>query len=171
MPLWVAEMSCAPETATRPFPRLPMTEIRSEIGIHASAEHVWEVLTDFSSYDLWNSVLHPIRGEAKAGGRLKVRVRLLGGLGVSFRVTVLRAELGRELRWKGEFLHSSLFVGEHSFAIEPMGNGSVRFVQHEVYTGRLVPLIMLILGSSNRRIFEEMNKALKARVEKAQKLL
>lgn len=148
-----------------------MTEISTDIRIDATAECLWQVLTDFPSYDLWNSVLHPIRGEAKAGARLEVRVRLLGGLGTTFRVTVLRAELGRELCWKGQFLHPSLFAGEHSFAIEPLGNGRVRFVQREVYTGLLAPLVMFILEASNRRIFEDMNKALKARVEQKQKLL
>lgn len=148
-----------------------MTEIRTDIKIDASAECVWQVLTDFPSYDLWNSVLHPIRGEAKAGARLRVRVRLLGGLGMTFRVTVLRAEPGRELCWKGQFLHPSLFSGEHAFTIELTGNGRVRFVQREVYTGLLVPLVMLIIEASNRRIFEEMNRALKARVEKAHRLL
>lgn len=147
-----------------------MTEISTEIRIDASAECIWQVLTDFPSYDLWNSVLHPIRGEAKAGARLEVRVRLLGGLGVTFRVTVLRAELGRELRWKGQFLHPSLFAGEHSFTIEPRGNGRVQFVQREVYTGLFVPLVMFVIEASNRRIFEEMNKALKARAEQTQKL-
>lgn len=164
-------MSCAqPGLTSLMFAPLPMTEISTDIRIDATAECVWEVLTDFPSYDLWNSVLHPIRGEAKAGSRLEVRVRFLGGLGVTFCVTVLRAELGRELRWVGQFLHPRLFTGEHSFTIEPMGNGRVRFVQRELYTGLLVRFIMLILEASNRRIFEEMNKALKARAEHTQKL-
>ena len=165
-------MSCAqPELTLRRFAPLLMSEISTEIRIDASAECIWQVLTDFPSYDLWNSVLYPIRGEAKAGARLEVRVRLLGGLGMTFRVKVLGAELGRELRWKGQFLHPALFAGEHSFMIEPMGNGHVRFVQREVYSGLLVPIVMLILESSNRRVFEEMNKALKARAEQMHKLL
>lgn len=144
-----------------------MAEISTEIEIDASAERVWQVLTDFPAYPQWNSGTYEIRGEAKPGTRLDVRVRPVGRLSVGFRVTVLRAVVGRELCWRGQLLLPSLFAGEHFFTIEPLGNGRVRFVQREVYTGLLVPVIMPILEASNRRLFGRINKALKARVEQA----
>ncbi|MFB3922126.1 MAG: SRPBCC family protein [Terriglobia bacterium] len=147
-----------------------MNEIRTEIQIQASAQRVWEVLTDFPSYSLWNSVLHPIQGEVRPGGQLRVRVRPLTRPGIRFRAMLLCVEPARELRWVAKFIHHRVFSGEHSFTIEPIGNGAVRFVQREVYTGLLVPLIMLVLASRNRRAFEEMNRALKARAEEAHKL-
>lgn len=142
-----------------------MAEISTEIEIDASAESVWQVLTNFPAYPQWNAAMYEIRGEAIPGTRLDVRVRPVGKLGVGFRVTVLRAEAGRELCWRGQLLLPSLFAGEHLFTIEPLGNGRVRFVQREVYTGLLVPVIMPILKASNRRLFGKMNRALKARVE------
>lgn len=143
-----------------------MIEIYTEIEIGASAERIWQLLTDFPSYCQWNTVIHLIQGEAKAGARLQVHIRAPGGSSLSFRATVLQAEPGRELRWQGRLLLSGLFVGEHSFTIEPIGNSRVRFVQREVYTGLLAPIIFPIIRATNRRAFEDMNRALKARAER-----
>lgn len=125
------------------------------------------MLADFAAYPEWNSVMRAVKGEAKAGTRLKVHVQPVNGLGLSFRPTVVRAEPGRELRWQGRFFHSSLFSGDHFFTIEPLGKNQVRFIHREIYTGLLAPLIMLILKSRNQHSFEEMNHALKTRAEKA----
>lgn len=89
----------------------------------------------------------------------------MDGLNVSFRPTVIHAERGRELMWRGRVLFSWLFTGEHFFTIEPLGNGRVKFLQYEVYRGALVPVIVAVIGGRTRRVFEEMNRALKARAE------
>ena len=144
-----------------------MTEICTEIEIQASAEQVWKVLIDFAAYPAWNPVIHPISGEARAGGRLMFRVHPRTGPGVTLRPTVVKAEANRELRWQGQLLFSGLFCGEHSFTIAPVAKSRVRLVQRETYSGLLVPLIVPIIKATNLRIFEDMNKALKARAEKA----
>jgi hypothetical protein len=144
-----------------------MREICTEIDIRASAERVWQVLTDFTAYPHWNPVMQPISGEAKAGALLKVRVQLRRGLRVTLRTTVLKAEASRELRWQGQLLFAGFFRGEHSFTIEPMADGRVRFVQRETYSGWFAPVFLLLMRAANRRIFEDMNRALKARAEEA----
>ena len=58
-----------------------------------------------------------------------------------------------------------LFDGEHCFVIEPHGADRVRFVQHEAFTGLLVPLVPKTMESNIRQGFEAMNLALKARAE------
>ncbi len=145
--------------------RLSTNQIYTEIEIAASAERVWQVLTDFPAYPQWNSVVSEIRGEMKVAGRLVVRVPTLGGLPIRLRVRVLRVEPERELRWRGRFVFSSLFAGEHALIIQPLSDGRVRFVQSEVYTGLLARAFLLFMGATNRRIFERMNQALKARAE------
>lgn len=144
-----------------------MTEIRAEIEIDAPAERVWQVLVDFTSYPQWNPVMRVVRREAEPGTRLKVHIRPWRRLGMSFCPTVLTADPSRELRWRGQLLLSGLFAGEHSFTIEPIGKNKVRFIQQEVFTGLLVPLFMLVMQAGTRRVFEDMNEALKARAEQA----
>jgi hypothetical protein len=144
-----------------------MTEIRTEIEIDAPAERVWQVLMDFTSYPQWNPVMRVVRREAESGTRLKVHVRPWRHLGMTFCPTVVTAEPSRELRWQAKLLLSGLFAGDHSFTIEPIGKNKVRFIQHEVLTGLLVPLVMPVMEARIRRVFEDMNEALKGRAEQA----
>ena len=142
-----------------------MKELRSEIEIQASAERVWQLLTDFASFPQWNPFIRKASGNIQVGERLEVYIQPSGASGMTFRPTVLKAEPNRELRWLGHLLISGLFDGEHSFTIEPLGEGRVRFTQREVFTGLLVPLFARGLDTDTRRGFEEMNQALKARAE------
>jgi len=51
-----------------------MKELHSEIEINASAERVWDILTDFASYPQWNPFIRSISGELEVGERLEVRL-------------------------------------------------------------------------------------------------
>jgi hypothetical protein len=84
---------------------------------------------------------------------------------MTFHPTVLKAEPNRELRWLGHLIVPGLFDGEHIFIIEPLETKRVRFVQREIFTGVLVPILWRRLENDTRRGFEELNRALKARAE------
>jgi hypothetical protein len=142
-----------------------MKELRTEIKIQASAEQVWQILTDFASFPQWNPFIRQAKGEAKAETRLEIYIQPSGTKGMTFKPLVLNAEPNRELRWLGHLLMSGLFDGEHIFTIETLEPNHVRFIQHEIFTGLLVPLFASKLDSDTRRGFEEMNHALKARAE------
>jgi len=144
-----------------------MKEIHTEIEIHAPAERVWQVLTDFAAYPQWNPFIRRIEGEIKVGARLQVFVQPSGGKGMSFRPTVLKAEPNREFRWLGHLWVPGLFDGEHSFKVEPLGEDLVRFIQEERFSGLLMPLLTKMLDRDIRPGFEEMNRALKLRAESA----
>ena len=62
-----------------------MRELRSEIGINAPPERVWEVLTDFESLPAWNPFWQRAAGELRAGERLVVHMKLPGGSGMTFK--------------------------------------------------------------------------------------
>ena len=144
-----------------------MTELCTETEIQASAERVWQVLTDFALYREWNPVIHTLSGEARAGGHLRFRVHPRSNLGVTMRTTVVKAEANRELRWRGRLLFSGLFCADHSFTLEPVAKSRVRLIQRETYRGLLAPIIVPIIKATNLRLFADMNKALKARAEDA----
>ncbi|HRF20156.1 MAG TPA: SRPBCC family protein, partial [Chitinophagaceae bacterium] len=50
-------------------------QIITEIIINSSKEKVWQVLTDFSSYHVWNPFIISIEGELKKGSKLKNTLR------------------------------------------------------------------------------------------------
>ena len=141
-----------------------MRELRTEIEIDAPPERVWQVLTNFGAYPEWNPFIRSIEGEAKVGSRLKVRIEPPGARGMTFRPTVRAAEPARELRWLGRLLLPGLVDGEHRLAVEPLTSGRSRFIQSERFSGLLVGLLRGTLAATERG-FEQMNEALKRRVE------
>ncbi len=144
-----------------------MKQLSAEIEIDAPAERVWQVLTDFAKFPEWNPFIRQMSGEARVGARLQIRIGASGTRAMSFRPKMLNVEPNRELRWLGRVLIPGLFNGEHSFTIEPLDEKRVRFVQHEKFTGLLVPFMAKSLDRDARRGFEEMNQALKQRAEQA----
>jgi hypothetical protein len=142
-----------------------MFEIRTAIDIAGTAESVWAALVDFPSHPDWNPFIQSIAGRVQQGARIKVHIHPPGGKGMVFRPTLVAVAPNRELRWLGRVLMPGIFDGEHSFVIEPLANG-VRFHHAERFTGILVPFLRRSLEAGTRQGFEEMNKALKARVER-----
>ena len=142
-----------------------MKELRSEIEIEASAERVWQLLTDFPHFPQWNPFIRRASGSVKLGERLEVNIQPSGANSMTFRPTVFKAEPNRELRWIGHLLIPGLFDGEHIFTIEPLGTNRLRFIQREIFTGLLVPLFASGLDTDTQHGFEEMNQALKILAE------
>ena len=142
-----------------------MKELHSQIEIRASAERVWQVLTDFTTYPEWNPFIRRVNGRPEVGERLVVRMQPSGTRGMTFRPTVMKAEPNRQLRWLGRLLVPGLFDGEHIFEIEELDRDRVLFIQREVFKGLLVPLFARSLDRNTKRGFEEMNRALRERVE------
>jgi hypothetical protein len=146
-----------------------MRELRREIEIDAPPERVWAVVTDFAAYSEWNPFIRSISGELHEGAKLEVRIEPPGARAMTFKPTVRAVEGSRELRWLGRLLLPGVFVGEHSLRIDPLDGGRSRFVQSESFSGLLVGLFKGTLAKTEAG-FEQMNTALKARVEQASAL-
>jgi hypothetical protein len=125
---------------------------------------VWAVVTDVAAYPEWNPFIRRISGELREGARLEVRIEPPGARATTFKPTVRAVETNRELRWLGRLLVPGIFDGEHSLRIEPRAGGGSRFVQSERFSGVLVGLVKGMLAKTEVG-FEQMNAALKARVE------
>ena len=123
------------------------------------------VVTDFAAYPEWNPFIRSISGELHEA-RSEVRIEPPGARAMTFKPTVRAVEASRELRWLGRFLLPGVFDGEHSLRIEPLDGGRSRFVQSESFSGLLVGLVKGTLVKTEAG-FEQMNTALKARVEQA----
>lgn len=141
--------------------------LRAEIVIDASPDRVWQVLTDFAAYPDWNPFIQRVDGVAAVESRLAARLQPPGGRGMTFRPKVLAAAPGRELRWLGHLGVPGLFDGEHGFRLEPLAPDRVRFVQDERFSGLLAPLVLPFFARGTQQGFEEMNRALKIRAERA----
>jgi hypothetical protein len=139
--------------------------VEAHIEIRASAEQVWNLLTDFASYPRWNPFVRSIEGDLVVGRNLSVFIQPSGSGGMHFRPTLLTVSPGRELRWKGKLLLSGLFDGEHYFKLEAAASGDVLFSQGENFTGLLVPIFRNSLDGATKQGFIAMNEALKREAE------
>jgi hypothetical protein len=138
-------------------------QLRSEIEIDAPPERVWAVLTD-SAYPEWNPFIRRISGELREGAKLEVQIQPPGARASTFKPTVRAVETNRELRWLGRLLVPGVFDGEHSFVIAPR-EGHSDFAMSERFSGFLVGFFKGTLAKTEVG-FEQMNAALKARVER-----
>jgi hypothetical protein len=141
-------------------------ELRREIEIDAPPERVWAVVTDLAAYPEWNPFIRRISGDLQVGAKLEVRIEPPGGRAATFKPTVLAVEANRELRWLGRLLLPRVFDGEHSHRIEQLDGGRSRFIESERFSGLLVGLFGGTLAKTETG-FEQMNTALKTRVEQA----
>ena len=140
-------------------------QLHAEIEVQATPERVWEVLTDFAAYQEWNPFIVEASGQAVPGSRLELQMRPPGRRATRFRPEVLEADPGRELRWLGRVLVPGLFDGEHRFTIQPAGPDRARLAQHEDFRGILAPLLLAMIAKPTLEGFQQMNQALKSRVE------
>jgi hypothetical protein len=142
-----------------------MHTLDTEIEIGASPDGIWSILTDFDAYRRWNPFIRSIKGVARKGASLDVRVQLDGAKERSFRATVLAADRPGELSWRGRLLIPGILDAEHRFTIEALSSGKARFRQMEQFGGVLVPFLRRTLDGPVQRAFVEMNIALKERAE------
>jgi hypothetical protein len=142
-----------------------MSELYSEIEVHATPERIWGILSDFQKYPDWNPFIRSIQGTGRVGEKITADLRLSGATGMKIRPVLLKVVPGREMRWRGHLFVPGLFDGEHVFEIRPLGEEICLFVQHEYYSGLLLPFLETMLKTDTARGFTEMNEALRTRAE------
>ena len=135
-------------------------EITTSITITATAEFVWNTLVDVEHYPEWKPFIKQVSGTLKVGNRIKIQLQ-----GMTFKPVVLTLEENTELRWLGHFWFRGLFDGEHKFYLKDSGDGTTSFEQSEKFSGVLVKLFSSQIEKDTKQGFEQMNEALKLRVE------
>lgn len=141
-------------------------EIVTTVEIVSPPQAVWDGLVAFDEWPTWHPSIQEFAGRAQQGQRLRFRARSPeGGGAVTLKPTVLDADPGRVLRWRGHFLVPGLFDATHEFVLEPTATGT-HLTQRERFTGILVPLMKRVLARTQRDN-ARADQALKASVEMA----
>ena len=145
-----------------------MIEAVASIEIPASPKAVWRVLTDLAHYPEWNPFIRHASGNLEVGETLRLRVRPALGIPLVFHARITELQEYRRLRWRGTFGGAFLGSGVHSFVIEPLDEGRVRFEQRELFDGLLPWLARDLLVRQAEDGFSRMNRQLAARAASAE---
>ncbi len=143
-----------------------MKEIKTEIIINASANKVWEVLTNFEAYPNWNPFIIEIllEGTLVEGAQLQNTMLNKGKKNV-FKPVVTQLTKTHRFEWLGK-LPLGMFSGRHYFILEELDVHQTRLIHGEKFSGWLMPLLMRMIGEDTMKNFQAMNKALKVVAEK-----
>lgn len=139
--------------------------IETDIAIDAPAADVWRVISDLSSWSDWHPFVARVRGDVAPGGRVVLDKNAPGGRTIALRQVVASVEEGVEFRLAGTLLVRGLLDNEHRFRVEPIDETRSRFFHGQAFRGFLVRLMIRKRGASTYEVFEEVNRALKRRVE------
>jgi len=151
-----------------------MLQIATHIDIDADAALVWEILTDFATYQRWNPLVRSVRGAAQRGDTIVISEKrsrhgklTRSSTSATMRRTVKHVREPHELYWRGTWGSQRIYTSERRFRIEALRAGGVRFYQSEHFRGFAVPFLWLSLRRERVPAFGAMNWALKARAERA----
>jgi hypothetical protein len=142
-----------------------MKRIRTEIFIKSPKEKIWDILMNFSNYSSWNPFIIGIAGKVAIGEKLEVCILPPNSSKMKFTPKIISIIPNKELIWKGTFLFSALFNGEHRFILEDMGD-ETKFVHEESFDGILSYIFPKSLYENTEKGFKLMNSALKKLAEK-----
>lgn len=165
-------------------------ELYTEIKIQATADRVWQHLTDLDDFHLWNPFITSAQGTIRLKEKVQIHVQLPQGKDLNSQTTIVQVEPKHKLSWRGQLIIPGLLDIVHSFTIDPIpqsghfcggkryandrascasryanDRNSVRFSQREKFSGLIVPLLAKDLKTKLIHGFELMNQALKVRAE------
>ena len=99
------------------------------------------------------------------GSKLEIHISTASGKNRTYRTTLTKVEPNHELRWYGKGLLPGLLNGEHIIKIEQLSENHVRMMHQEIFTGIGTFLAGHRMEKDVRHSFEEMNSALKKKIE------
>ena len=104
-----------------------MKTIETNIVIDSTQEKIWDVLTNFEEYELWNPFMTKVVGNASLGSKIEVNIKTISGKNRSYYPIITKCETNKELRWKGKSFLPGVFDGERVFVLKKSDDDKVSF--------------------------------------------
>jgi hypothetical protein len=138
--------------------------IETDIVINAPATKVWKVLSDLERWPEWHPFVSGVKGSLAKGERILLH-KGTGERSITVTQTVVRVEPGSEFRLAGKLGVKGLLDNEHRFSIEQIDDETTRFLHGQAFRGPLVRMLIRKRGQASYEVSEQINEALKERVE------
>ncbi len=113
-----------------------MKKYSASITIKASAEKVWNIITDAGSYPEWDLSMDHIKGKLALGETVTFLTKLSPN---AFPVKVTGFEPNRKLALTGG-MPLGLFKSERTHTLTANKDGSTTFHTEEIFSGLLLPV-------------------------------
>lgn len=140
------------------------TLYRSEAIIAASPEEVWAVLDDLDAYPEWNPFTVGMESDKRVGSPMVMQVNMSGQ--VLEQTEFIRVwEPNYKMCWGVEGDLPRAISGERCQWLEPLPDGTTRFVNENLIAGTTTPLVTLLYGASVASGVQGVARELKRRVE------
>ena len=142
-----------------------MREIRTEIQISAPIDNVWNILTEFNNWKDWNPTINRADGSASVGSKLNITIRGKDGKDASnYQPVVLESNAPNSFRWRANMMADFVFKNDRVFVLTAK-DGGTQLIHKEEFSGLMVPLMWSMLKGFVGPTLENMNQALKKKVE------
>jgi hypothetical protein len=107
-------------------------------SISASADIVWQLLTDADGYTSWDPDVTKVDGTIAAGEKITVYTKISPDR--AFPVTVSTFEPGKKMVWSSG-MPLGMFKGARTFTLTEQVDGSTDYHVREEFTGWMLPFI------------------------------
>ena len=141
-----------------------MRELRTEIQLSAPIDKVWQVITDFDHWTDWNPTVKAASGNASVGSKLSITIDGKGSRDASYQPIVLESNAPKSFRWRATMMASFVFKNDRIFDLKEK-DGGTELIHTEEYSGLMVAMMWTKLREFALPCLEEMNKALKVKLE------
>lgn len=134
--------------------------------INASQQRVWDVLTDFTGYDSWNSFTYAVEMPAfEVGHDFEFTVNMSQRFQRRQRERITHIEPPQLLAWKFPYDRNPLLNATRYQVITSRDDGTTYYQTWETFTGLFVPLLKVTLLNMIQRGFNASASDLKAHCE------
>lgn len=138
--------------------------VEHRIGIQAPAELIWELISDFSTWEQWNPVHPRAEGQLKIGMSLSVHQALPGEPVRVIQPVVQDWVPYEQLHWRSTRL-GGFVTAIRYIEIESMGPGSSTFSNGELFMGLLVRWVSREDRRKLKAAYTQMGEALRDHAE------
>jgi len=140
-------------------------ELRAEIQISAPIDQVWQVLTDFDRWKDWNPMVNQASGSAAVDSKLTITMRGPDAKdAMKYQPIVMEATPPKSFRWRATMMSGFMFTNDRVFELKE-NNGGTLLVNKEEFSGLMVPMFWGKMTPFVVPMLEQMNKALKNKME------
>ena len=131
-----------------------------QVNISKSDEEVWGAITDFPSYQQWNSVLNMSDNDhLEIGKKFKVTITDDKGKQSTFKAKLLTKELNTSFSARQIMLGKWFFSATHHFVLKKVHDSETTFIQTWDFTGVVFKLFRKTILNQMER-FNQMNEDL-----------